>query len=80
MEKKKYERPRTITVKIETISMIAMSGRISIGKPDEEIPDHAEDDTANYWEADLQAGTTRLFSYSSCSHTVGLDIKPTLKR
>ena len=52
METKKYERPRTITVKIETISMIAMSERISIGKPDEEIPDHAEDDTANYWEAD----------------------------
>lgn len=52
MEKKKYEHPETVTVKIETISMIAMSGRISIGKPDEGIPDYAEDDTANYWEAD----------------------------
>lgn len=52
MEKKQYEHPETVTVKIETISMIAMSERISIGKPDEEIPDKAEDGAANYWEAE----------------------------
>ena len=51
MDKKKYEHPETVTVKIETISMIAMSERISIGKPDdEEIPDYDED--TNYWSAD----------------------------